>query len=141
MLRTLAALAATAFVILTGLAQGYWTHRWSPPLGQQVAAERLARVPHEIGDWQGEDFQLPDNEVRAAGLTGYILRRYANRFAGEAVTLLIVCGPPGPISVHTPEVCYAGAGYEMAGKQARQAVETEGPASGAAFWSADFRKR
>jgi hypothetical protein len=68
--RTLAALAATAFIILTGLAQGYWTCRWGPPLGQQVAAERLARVPHDVGDWRGEDHQLPEDQARAAGLTG-----------------------------------------------------------------------
>jgi hypothetical protein len=140
MLRTLAALAATAFVILTGLAQGYWTYRWSPPLGQQVAAERLARVPRDVGDWRGEDFTLPDDQVRAAGLTGYVLRAYTNRFTGERVTLLVVCGPPGPISVHTPDVCYEGAGYKMAGEQVRKTVDAEGLPGRANFWSADFRK-
>jgi len=141
MLRTLAALAATAFVILTGLAQGYWTYRWGPPLGQQVAAERLARVPHDVGDWRGEDHQLPEDQIRAAGLSGYVLRSYVNRFTGAAVTLLIVCGPPGPISVHTPDVCYAGAGYQMIRDPVRKTVRAEGPAGGATFWSADFRKQ
>jgi hypothetical protein len=138
--RTLAALAATAFVILTGLAQGYWTYRWSTPLGQQVAAERLARVPHDVGDWRGEDLRLPEDHVQAAGLTGYVLRVYTNRFTGEVVTLLIVCGPPGPISVHTPDVCYGAVGYKMDGDPVRKTVEAEGLADGSTFWTADFKK-
>jgi hypothetical protein len=28
------------------------------------------------------------------------------------MTVLLVCGPPGPIAVHSPEVCYRGAGYD-----------------------------
>jgi hypothetical protein len=141
MFRTPAALGATAFVILTGLAHGYWTERWGPPLGQQVAAERLALIPLDFGDWRGKDEQLPDGVVRAAGLSGYVLRGYTNGLTGEAVTLLIVCGPPGPISVHTPDVCMAGAGYRMIGEQARKAVAAEGPAGEATFWWADFQRR
>ena len=34
--------------------------------------------------------------------------------------LAVIVGPPGPISVHTPEICYSGAEYTQIGE--RQAV-------------------
>jgi hypothetical protein len=54
------------------------------------------------------------------------------------VNVMLACGLPGPLTVHTPEVCYAGAGYE----------EDEDPvvhlASGARtvpeFWMCKFSK-
>ena len=41
-------------------------------------------------------------------------------------------------TVHTPDLCYSGAGYEMVGEPARARIATAGAA--AAFWSARFRK-
>jgi hypothetical protein len=42
------------------------------------------------------------------------------------VQILLICGAPGPTSVHTPDVCYRGAGFEMKGKIARHTEEVPG---------------
>jgi hypothetical protein len=46
-----------------------------------------------------------------AGVAGCIQRRYVNRATGAAVTMFLVCGRPGPVSIHTPEACYGASGY------------------------------
>lgn len=98
------------------LAVGYWhgqtTGRWValPPLSDYVS--RLEKIPIDIGDWSGTEVALDDPEsLQRAGIEGYLSRKYVHRGTQEAVTILIVCGRPGPISVHTPDVCYRGAGY------------------------------
>ncbi len=44
------------------------------------------------------------------------------------------------MAVHTPDVCYRGAGFELAGEQAEQTVELGGGAGKAQLWSACFRQ-
>src|SRR5262249_10183186 len=82
--------------------------------------------------------ELGEREVAIGELEGYLSRRYVHRRTGVAVSALLVCGRPGPISVHTPEVCYAGAGYAQVG--APRAYE--GPAgSPSRVRVPDFEKR
>jgi hypothetical protein len=40
------------------------------------------------------------------------------------VSFLIVCGRGGPISVHTPDICYGGAGYRQLEKEQIRDVES-----------------
>src|SRR5439155_15150223 len=55
--------------------------------------------------------------------------------------ILLVCGRPGPVSVHTPDVCYEGVGYEMAAAPVRYAAREGSSAAPAQFWMADFEKQ
>lgn len=127
----------TAFVLVAaaGAVHGVWSGRWSSgdPLAEPVA--RLAGVPKTLGDWDGEDQTLGEKQQEKAGIGGYVLRRYRHRQSGEQVTLFLVCGRPGPISVHTPDVCYEGTGFARVGAVGAKA------AAGAAFQAADFREQ
>ncbi len=135
------ALAATAagIVILAGYVHGLWTGRWRDAPALERAVERLEQVPRTIGDWHGEDQQLDVKAAERAGFRGYLLRRYENRRTGKVVILLLGCGPFGPMSVHTPDVCYQGAGYRVVG-QARTCSVASGKDSAAEFWMAKFTK-
>jgi hypothetical protein len=62
-------------------------------------------------------------------------RRYVHRRTGQAVDLLLVCGRAGPTSVHTPDVCYRGSGYDEVGEATRYAAP-----GGGAFWVRRFQK-
>ena len=55
-------------------------------------------------------FDMPAEayEAAAAELEGWLARRYLHRRTGVVVHVLLLCGRPGPLSVHTPEVCYYG---------------------------------
>jgi hypothetical protein len=140
MFRTLPVLAAFVVLLSALVAHGLWTNRWQDGAELERAAARLERVPMNLGDWEGARLQMSSREQELAGLTGYVMRRYRNRLNGDILTVTLLCGRPGPLSAHTPEVCYPGAGFEMTGSRSRSAVRWESGARTAEFWTADFHK-
>src|SRR5260370_5182040 len=99
-------------VLAAGTIHGALTDRWSASTSVAEAARRLDAVPQTLADWHGEEAPLDtDNlqSLQSAGIKGHLSRRYRNIVTGERISLLIVCGRPGPISVHTPDICYGGA--------------------------------
>ena len=73
------------------------------------AAARIALVPKMIGDWHGHDEEPDDRSFEQAGAKGYWMRSYVNQRTKASVLAILMCGRPGKMSVHTPEVCYRGA--------------------------------
>jgi hypothetical protein len=138
MTRTLGLLTATAILVFSGLVHGLWTNRWSEAEDVKATIARLDRLPMALGDWDGQPLAVGERERRAAG-GGYLMRRYVNRRTGAVVSILIVCGRAGPVCVHTPDVCYEGAGYHQVGASVKQAIGGPGR-PGAGFWSARFHK-
>jgi hypothetical protein len=125
-------------VLVSGGAAGFWSGRWGSPSSLREAAARLERVPLTAGEsWDGHTAELSEREVALTELEGYLNRRYVHRDTGAVVTVLLVCGRPGPVSVHTPEVCFSAAGYGQVGA----ARAYDGPAgSRARFRVLDLRK-
>jgi hypothetical protein len=138
--RTIPILIATAVVLFGGAIQGISSHRWTTDTSLAQAAARLDRVALNLGDWKGQALEYNSRDYRRAGIDGALLRRYVDVHTGETVMLLIVCGRPGPISVHTPEVCYAAAGYEVLGSRVRLAIATSTPEKASALWKIELRK-
>jgi len=137
--KILPALAFAVLVTASGVLHGLHTDRWKPSGGVAEAAQRLPLVPARVGEWRCEDQTLDAEAAARAGIKGHIYRTYRNERTGATVTLLIVCGRPGPISVHTPDICYEGAGYEPMGSPAlRQFQFADGRTQ--PFWSLRFRK-
>ena len=130
-------LIALAAVVTAGVVPGLWGHRWVPSSTLADAADRLTLVPMTVGEWEGRDLEVNPRELRLAQAVGYLQRRYVHRHTGATVTLLALCGRAGPISVHTPEVCYAGAGYEEVGTVSRREVTD---LKGDRFWYRRFQK-
>jgi hypothetical protein len=131
--------AGVVAVVALGVAHGVTTDRWRPSGELEAALARLDRVPTRVGDWVGED--LPEDPVTMAraGIKGWVFRRYHNPRTREAVSVLLVCGRGGPISVHTPDVCYAGTGYRQLTDQRRTEVEWDG-GERSPFWALRFAK-
>jgi EpsI family protein len=142
--RFLLILVAGAFLVGDGYVYGLWTGRWHDTQELTTAAARLDRLPQTVGkdgEWQGTSLQLDPAVVEQAEFAGYILRRYENRRTGAAVTLLVACGRRGPLSVHTPEVCYRGAGFRMLeGDTARQALDLGSGSTPAEVWKGTFAR-
>jgi hypothetical protein len=130
MLRWISALTASAALIACGLVHGFWTDRWLPPVDVEQAAARLESVPLEMGDWQGTVVDVKLSQA-GAGVAGCIQRRYVHRPSGVTVAMYLVCGRPGPVSIHTPEVCYGANGY-LVGTKSRFT-----PEGGGALWKTD----
>jgi len=121
-----------------GITHGIATNRWETSEDLRLASERLDRVPTVIGSWVGTPLPIESEDLARAGIRGSVYRRYQRGENGPTATVLLVCGRGGPISVHTPDVCYAGAGYRMTGAQERHDVEAAGNPS--ACWTAVFAK-
>ena len=119
MMRPLAHAIVFLAVLSSGLVNGFLTHRWDSPDDLAGPAGRLQDVPMALGEWDGHSLELGNEELTAAEAAGYLRRRYVNRVTGSAVSLLVLCGRPGPISVHRPEICYPGAGFETVGAPSR----------------------
>jgi hypothetical protein len=104
------------------------------------AAAKLAAVPPAFGDWTSTEVPMEDKVLRVAGAVGHVSRVYANRKNNWGVTVLLLCGPTGPIGAHEPRDCYAGNGYDMSGDPQRRAVGLPGGPT-ATYWSARFERK
>lgn len=121
--------------------EGLWTGRWRPSDVAPLAAARLNTVPLSVGDWEGADIEFNESQLALGELDGYLHRVYVHRSTGDQVQLLIVCGRAGPVSLHTPDVCYRGLGFSTLSKPRREALVLGDDDEGdAACWTADFQK-
>jgi hypothetical protein len=141
MFRSLHMLVALLLIIGTGLAHGLWTHRWLHTDEPQASAARLNQLPLEFGTWRGMDSPVPPSALAIGEIVNYKQRRYFNRATGAEFTVLVVCGKPGPISVHTPEVCFPGAGFRMIGEPSAVSLALGDDFPQAEFRTARFQKQ
>jgi hypothetical protein len=121
MLRMSSGLVAVGILLFSGLFHGHLTARWRGG-GAVDMNPALAQVPAAVGDWEGsaiEEYKQPP------GYHGSLARRYKNRRTGQVVSILLMCGPPGLVSTHTPDVCYGAIGFEVE-KPVRESVPLEG---------------
>lgn len=134
MTRLLALGMVLTAVLGSGVTAGLWSGRWGNSTALQQAIARLDRVPLTLGEqWDVQEEKLTPREVAVAEMDGYLARKYIHRPTGAAVTMLLICGRSGPLSVHTPEVCYAGAGFGRTGQQSHEETRAQ-------FHAIDFLK-
>jgi hypothetical protein len=132
-------LTALALVAVSGLAHGLVTARWQQLEALQSALARVPQVPLTIGGWKGHDIPADPEPFVQARAEAYWVRRYENAATGQAVTVILMCGRAGPLAVHTPDVCYRGAGYEMTGPAVAIEVAVANAAPGR-LWTGHFEK-
>jgi EpsI family protein len=133
-------LVVGAILLVDGYVYGLWTARWHQTHELTAAVAHLDEIPMTVGDWQGTPSELDPKVVERAEFAGYVLRRYENR-RGDVVSLLIACARPGPLSVHTPETCYGGAGFQMVtAEAARQSLDPGLGTPPAEMWKATFAR-
>jgi hypothetical protein len=102
-----------------GVLQGRMGRRWGRSQDFQVLAERLRELPTEIGPWHMRSSSTLSPAAEAElECAGYVSRQY-ERKTGEIVTVALLLGPAGPISVHTPDVCYSSQEYSVIGSPER----------------------
>jgi hypothetical protein len=131
----LATCVVSGLLVACGYLHGRWTDRWSQAVEPERHAARYASLPMSFGDWDGQAIETK-RPPADDGLAGMLQRRYVNRKTGQAVSILLVCGRPGPASIHTPDVCYGASGFTVG---ARHRVEVEGVPG--QFWTADASRQ
>ena len=119
MYRLLPTVIAFTAVLTAGLVPGLWAGRWGSSAALDAIPERLAAVPAVVGQWTGRDAEVAPHELSATEANGILRRRFVNARTGAVVSLLVVAGRPGPVSVHTPDICFPGAGFTEMGSAQR----------------------
>ena len=77
------------------------------------AAASLDRLPATIGSWTSTTGKIDERERRLADIACSVRRKYRHSETGQIVTLTILCGAAGPMSVHPPTACFEGVGYAL----------------------------
>src|SRR5438309_2297576 len=104
-----------AAILSAGIVPGLWAGRWGSTTELDEVGSRLSRVPMTVGEWTGRDLEVTARERAVAQASGLLHRRYVSSRTGGAITIMLVCGRPGPVAVHTPEVCFRSSGHEEIG--------------------------
>lgn len=133
-------LAAGAMILCNGYLDGVWTNRWERSRAMEMAIANIERIPMTMGDWQARSEKLDDQSIAIGCIEGYFLRHYKNKHNGKEITVLLMCGRPGPLSVHTPEVCYKSSGFQVKGAIAKEVQKYNEAGASAEFFSAKFAK-
>jgi hypothetical protein len=102
----------TIFVVGAGV-EATVNRRLENPEKLLECAARLKRIPETIGDWTSVPMEIDEREQRAAGIVGFIRREYRHQKTGQSVTLTVLNGSAGPMSVHPPTACFEGVGYSL----------------------------
>lgn len=135
---TLLLAAGLVITIVTGVVCGRVSQRWGPVPDMLLAAKNLETVPTNIGTWQMVDeVKLPALIVETLQCAGYVNRKYLDRHTGNTVHLAIIVGPSGPVSVHTPEICFPSQAYSMdQPREVKQFADLSGDQH--SFWTTSF---
>jgi hypothetical protein len=139
---TRAAVAGRAALVVLGLGvlvaaavfEGVRSNRWGVPDDLKAAADRVERIPPGFGDWTSVEVPVDRKILERAEAVGSVSREYRNPKTGSVVSVMVLCGPAGPIASHTPDICYAGLGYKMNGREEKKTIGE------ATYWSARFDK-
>ncbi|WP_417847626.1 exosortase-associated EpsI family protein [Thalassoglobus sp.] len=124
-------------IVATGVIHGIQTDRWGESTKVLEAARRLDQLPTEFGDWSGTASEIPEKQLKVAEAVGHYSQKFTNTKDGRELSVMILCGRPGPISVHPPTVCFVGAGWGLQTTPAP--VEFESPDAGS-MWKGRFAR-
>ena len=106
--------SATLTAIAALLASGFACQMMARDTEQlDVAAARVPEVLMVIGAWHAQEETVDPITFDRAGAKTHWTRLYVHQRSKESVLVILMCGRPGKMAVHTPEVCYTGAGYEL----------------------------
>ena len=144
-------LIVAAVTAISGIIHGRMTERWGTKIDRGTIAAELENIPEIVGDWEVvKHEQITDNALQQLECAGYISRTYRNSETDERVLVTIILGPPGPISVHLPEICHTSRAIEPTGKREHVTIETKMPKKSDAnsyktteerFWAVNFEDK
>ncbi|MGD9644477.1 MAG: exosortase-associated EpsI family protein [Pirellulales bacterium] len=122
--------------VATGMVTGKLGNRWQRPQDLTKAAQALEAITNtpQIGPWHLEGTsRLSPEIVKLLHSSGDISCRYLNEQTGAVVELVVLVGETGPLSTHSPEVCYSSREYQMVSEP--QSQQVNGPIAPADFLS------
>ncbi|MEM8680479.1 MAG: exosortase-associated EpsI family protein [Planctomycetota bacterium] len=110
------------------LVEARFTDRWVKMDSAMLDrfAKAVEKVPKKIGKWEGTDDPISDEEFRLTNCAAYVSRQYVNQETGDRITMYLVAGTARHITIHTPDRCYRGSGFNQDGKVESYVMELDG---------------
>ncbi len=130
-------LAAAVLIAGAALVHGAATHRWTVGIIDAERVERLHALEVRFANWlpQVIPTEMPAHEqVRATS------RHYAPPGGHPSAVISVFSGPPGAVTTHTPDVCYAASGYRCTAGPRRHTLSLP-DGRPIQYYMADFEKR
>ncbi len=140
MSRVFPLVAGIVVIVVSGFVDGQWTQPWEKSAELEEAVARLNRIPETVGNWKAQRaFEVDPEEIQLAGAEGSWIRRFTST-NNDTVLVVVLVGRAGSMSVHRPESCYPGAGYDQAGSSLRYSVNAADGSRLAECWTSKFNK-
>jgi hypothetical protein len=113
--------------IAAGFVHRRMTNSWRLSPTARVAGERLQAMPaKDFGNWRFDrQAEFPPEVLTILEQPAYLSRVYQHVQTGDTVTVVVLAGQPGPVAVHTPEICYSSRDYSLAGARSTQDVTAD----------------
>jgi hypothetical protein len=92
----------------------------------RISPFSLADLPLTIDVWKGHDAAMDPRIVRGSGSTDIVTRRYVNQRTGVSLDVVVLYGPTSDMFIHTPELCYPAAGFEILPGTVERPIAVEG---------------
>jgi hypothetical protein len=113
-----------------GWLQGNMTNRFGMPEDMNEGAQKLANLKKlleskepfgERKEWTWvSSTDMTNTVVETLECQGYINASFKNsEVPGLQINGFIIIGPPGPVAVHTPEICYSSQDYDITDERER----------------------
>jgi hypothetical protein len=125
--------AVCSLVLLLGTLGAGWmqrnmSHTWGNPRDRERAGDRLlTTLPAQLGDWRfHKDAPFTPAVLAMLQEPVHISKVYENMRTGDIVTVAVIVGHPGPVAVHTPEVCYSSRDYQVPSSRKSTEIKTPG---------------
>jgi hypothetical protein len=134
-------LLTAGLTIASGLLQGSLCNRWGASEEQRRVGAKLEECPTEVPHWNCQKEKMPLEQVAIDQLIpyGYFQRQYVSQDGGDAITVTVMVGPSGTLSVHTPEVCFSGLNFDKS--EERKKIEIPGLSDGDTIWRVAMRSK
>jgi hypothetical protein len=130
-------LAVFISLVISGTVSGIWTHRWAKSTVLNDAVQKT-QLPSTVGDWEGREEKVSPAELKGSQAAVIVRKTYVDRKTGIAALVTVICGQAGPVSVHTPDVCFPGSGYAEVDQVT--AINLDEPSGPAKFFVRKFQK-
>ena len=128
-------------VLTAGIVQGLQTDRWRIDDRLVDAGKRLDSIPPSFGEWSSSKVEILPRQLKGAGAVGNFSRDYTNATNGQMISVMILCGRHGPISVHPPTICFTASGWSADDSPAPHDVQADQPGAADQFWTVNFSKK
>jgi hypothetical protein len=136
----LGTLMTVAITIASGILQGSLSNRWGASQEQRRVGAKLEQCPKDVPNWKLHA-EKPLEQVAIDQLIpyGYFQREYVSCDSGDMVSVTVIVGPSGTLSVHTPEVCYAGLNFDQL--EERKVIDIPDPSGQNTIWKVALRSK